>query len=246
MLRIGLVAAAAALAAPAWGQTALAPVLERLEAQGYGGFEVERERGTLKVEAVKNGLERELRYNASTGELLSDTQRRTDDRGGPVATGQYTRLYETLSAAGYSDISIEQRRGRIEVDAVKGGVERDLTYNASTGALISSRVDDDRDDRGRNGRDRADDDDDRDDRDDRADRDDDRDRGRGGRDNDDDDRDDDRDDDDRGGRGGSGGGSGSSGGSSGGGSGNSGGSGGGTGGGSGGGGDDDDDDRDDD
>lgn len=242
MLRIGLVAAAAALAAPAWGQTALAPVLERLEAQGYGGFEVERERGTLKVEAVKNGVERELRYNASTGELLSDTQRRTDDRGGPVATGQYTRLYETLSAAGYSDISIEQRGGRIEVDAVKGGVERDLTYNASTGALISSRVDDDGDDRDRDDRDRADDDDDRDDR---ADRDDDR--GRGGRDDDDDDRDDDDDDDDRGGddRGGRGG-SGSGSGSSGGGSGSSGGSGGGSGSGSGSGGDDDDDDDGDD
>jgi uncharacterized membrane protein YgcG len=243
MLRIGLVAAAAALAAPAWGQTALAPVLERLESQGYGGFEVENERGTLKVEAVKNGVERELRYDAATGKLLSDTQSSTDNRGGPVATGQYSRLYDTLTAAGFSNIKIEQEGGRIEVDAVKGGVERDLTYSASTGALISSRLDDDGDDRGRDDRDdRADDDDDRDDRadrdddrDDQADRDDD-DRGRGGR--DDDDRDDDDDDDDRGGRGGSGGGSSGSSGSS--------GSGGGDGRGGSGGDDDDDDDRDDD
>ncbi len=191
MVRMGLLAAAAAFAAPAWGQTALAPVLERLEAQGYGGFEVENERGQLKVEAVKDGVERELVYDASTGKLLSDVQHPTDDSGSAVATGQYSRLYDTLTAAGYSDIKIEQQGGRIEVDATKDGVERDLTYDASTGSLISARVDDRDDDAdddrvdGDDDRDGSGDDDanDNDDRDDDGDRDDDSD---GDRDHDDD------------------------------------------------------------
>lgn len=183
MKRIGILAAALA-AAPAFAEPALGPVLERLSSEGYGGFEVERERGRLTVEAVKDGVERELVYDVSTGALIGDTTRPTDDRGGAVATGRFADLYGTLDAAGYTDIQIEQSRGRIEVDAVKDGVEHDLTYDAQTGALVSSRVDDDGDDDrpGAPGGDRADDDDD----DDRADR---------GRGRDDDDRDD---DDDRG------------------------------------------------
>ncbi len=108
--------------------------------------------------------------------------------GGYVAA-QASSLEESALQAfideGYSKIEIETIGDSIKVEAVRGGIEVEIVYDAETGAVISQEsgyVDDDRDDE---------DDDDRDHDDDRDDddRDDDRD------DDGDDDRDDDRGDD---------------------------------------------------
>lgn len=108
MWRIGL-AAAVALSGPAWGQAGLDPVLERLAAQGYGGFEIEREGGTVKVEALRDGVQRELVYNAGTGRLVEDSTRpsgragtATDDNGGRVKRDDRTEPGDDRDARGAS------------------------------------------------------------------------------------------------------------------------------------------------
>lgn len=108
MWRIGL-AAAVALSGPAWGQAGLDPVLERLAAQGYGGFEVEREGGTVKVEALRDGVQRELVYEAGTGRLVEDSTRpsgragtATDDHGGRVDRDDRTEPGDDRDARGAS------------------------------------------------------------------------------------------------------------------------------------------------
>lgn len=115
MWRIGL-AAAVALSGPAWGQAGLDPVLERLAAQGYGGFEVEREGGTVKVEALRDGVQRELVYEAGTGRLVEDSTRpsgragtATDDHGGRVKRGDRTEPGDDRDARGASR---DEDRGR--------------------------------------------------------------------------------------------------------------------------------------
>ncbi len=187
MLRTGLALVALSLgtASVASAQAALDPVLSTLTRQGFGGFEISRENGQLKVEARKGTTERELVYDAASGQLLKDEVGRSDDRS--VATPASPRLrgvYDSLRAKGYTNFDVEQVGNRIEVDVEDGAVERDLVFDARTGALVSERIDDDRNDRR---------DDDRSDRDD-DDRDDNRGSGRsGGRGgNDDDDDDDDR------------------------------------------------------
>lgn len=108
MWRIGLAAAAVALSGPAWGQAGLDPVLDRLAAQGYGGFEVEREGGTVKVEAVRNGVQRELVYDAGTGQLVEDSMRptrgagSTDDNGGRIDRDARTEAGDDRDARGAS------------------------------------------------------------------------------------------------------------------------------------------------
>jgi hypothetical protein len=108
MWRIGLAAAAVALSGPAWGQAGLDPVLERLAAQGYGGFEIEREGGTVKVEAVRNGVQRELVYDAGTGRLVEDSMRPTggagsaDDNGGRIDRDDRTEAGDDRDARGAS------------------------------------------------------------------------------------------------------------------------------------------------
>ena len=109
MWRIGLAAAAVALSGPAWGQAGLDPVLERLAAQGYGGFEIEREGGTVKVEALRDGVQRELVYNAGTGRLVEDSTRpsgragtATDDHGGRVKRDDRTEPGDDRDARGAS------------------------------------------------------------------------------------------------------------------------------------------------
>lgn len=109
MWRIGLAAAAVALSGPAWGQAGLDPVLERLAAQGYGGFEVEREGGTVKVEALRDGVQRELVYEAGTGRLVEDSTRpfgkagtATDDHGGRVDRDDRTEPGDDRDARGAS------------------------------------------------------------------------------------------------------------------------------------------------
>ena len=122
-------------------------------------------------------------------------------------------LLSSLARQGFGAFEVDRENGQLKVEARRGAIERELTYDAATGKLLKDEVgrrddrDDDRDD------DRADArDDDRDDaRDDERDdarnddRNDDRDdhggRGRGG---DGHDRDDDDRADDRGDRGGSG------------------------------------------
>jgi hypothetical protein len=181
MWRIGLAAAAVALSGPAWGQAGLDPVLDRLAAQGYGGFEVEREGGTVKVEAVRNGVQRELVYDAGTGQLVEDSMRptrgagSTDDNGGRIDRDDRTEAGDDRDARGASSNERDDdSRGR------------------------GSDDDDDDDHGGRGGDDSGDDDNGHDD--DSS--------GRGGRGGDDDSQDDDsggRGGDDSGGRGGRGG-----------------------------------------
>lgn len=117
MWRIGLAAAVVALSGPAWGQAGLDPVLDRLAAQGYGGFEVEREGGTVKVEAVRDGIQRELVYDAGTGRLVEDSTRPTgrarsaedraagrvaDDQGGRIDRDDRTEAGDDRDARGAS------------------------------------------------------------------------------------------------------------------------------------------------
>lgn len=96
MKRIGWTIAALALAAPAFAQTGVTEVVERLAAQGYGQFEIEREDGTVKVEAIRNGVQRELVYDATDGALIEDSQRpatraaRAEDNGGRVSRDRRT------------------------------------------------------------------------------------------------------------------------------------------------------------
>lgn len=96
MKRIGWTIAALALAAPAFAQTGVANVVERLAAQGYGQFEIAREDGTIKVEAIRNGVQRELVYDATDGALIEDSQRpatrvaRAEDDGGRVSRDRRT------------------------------------------------------------------------------------------------------------------------------------------------------------
>lgn len=96
MKRIGWTIAALALAAPAFAQTGVTEVVERLAAQGYGQFEIAREDGTVKVEAIRNGVQRELVYDATDGALIEDSQRpatraaRAEDNGGRVSRDRRT------------------------------------------------------------------------------------------------------------------------------------------------------------
>lgn len=96
MKRIGWTIAALALAGPAFAQTGVATVVERLAAQGYGQFEIAREDGTVKVEAIRNGVQRELVYDAADGALIEDSQRpatraaRAEDNGGRVSRDRRT------------------------------------------------------------------------------------------------------------------------------------------------------------
>jgi hypothetical protein len=193
-------------AGAAFGQTpGLEPVLERLRSQGWSNFEVEREDGSIKIEARQGGSERELTYDASTGELLKDEVGPIDDDGASpgaeapgiaaaIAGAGLGSVYGALRSQGYMVTEVEREAGQIKIEATRDGLQRELTYDASTGALLEDEVYDD------DGFDGSDEDDDRgagrsdDDADD--DDDDDRDGGRGGSDDDDD-------DDDDGGRGGS-------------------------------------------
>ena len=47
-------------------------VIEKLEEQGFVITEVDQGSGLIKVESVRNGKQRELVYDAQTGELLKD------------------------------------------------------------------------------------------------------------------------------------------------------------------------------
>lgn len=82
MLRTGLTALAltlaGTLAAPA--QPALDGIVSTLTRQGFSGFEVDREDGEVKLEARRNGIERELVWDAQTGQLLKDEIGADDDR----------------------------------------------------------------------------------------------------------------------------------------------------------------------
>ena len=151
MLRTGaaLIALSLGTASVASAQPALDPVLSTLARQGFGGFEIKREDGQVKVEARRGTTERELVYDAASGRLLKDELGRTDDRRPATPASPRLRgLYDSLRAQGYTDFDIEQVGNRIEVDVVEGGVERDLVYDARTGALISERLDDERTRRG--------------------------------------------------------------------------------------------------
>ena len=47
-------------------------VIEKLEEQGFVITEVDQGSGLIKVESVRNGKQRELVYDAQSGELLKD------------------------------------------------------------------------------------------------------------------------------------------------------------------------------
>jgi hypothetical protein len=198
---------------PVAGNSGLNRVLSSLETQGFGRFDIEQERGQIRIDAYRGREERELVYDAGTGALLSDTIERRDGRevpsdqpaaalgAGVGANAVLDRLglgalADQLRSEGYSRIESEEEDGVVTVEARNGRVERELRYDAATGALLADRVetdDDDDDDRGgasasagsngggsaasgsgrggddrggRGGRDRDDDDDDNDDSDD--------------------------------------------------------------------------------
>ena len=83
MTRTGIIAAALFIGTAANAQSGLDGVLSRLEAQGFGRFEIDQERGRITIEAHRGREERELVYNANTGELLRDTVERNDGREQP-------------------------------------------------------------------------------------------------------------------------------------------------------------------
>lgn len=83
MLRTGLAVIALSLggaAGAASAQPALDSVLSALARQGFGAFEIKREDGQVKVEALRGATERELVWDATTGQLLKDETGRRDDR----------------------------------------------------------------------------------------------------------------------------------------------------------------------
>ena len=118
-------------------------------------------------------------------------------------------LLSSLARQGFGAFEVDRENGQLKVEARRGAIERELTYDAATGKLLKDEVgrrddrdddradarDDDRDDARDDERDDARNDDRNDDRDDHGGR------GRGG---DGHDRDDDDRADDRGDRGGSG------------------------------------------
>jgi hypothetical protein len=62
------------------GRAGLGSVFGMLRSQGYRDIETDQRRGLIKIEAQKGSVERELVYNARTGELLSDRVNRDRDR----------------------------------------------------------------------------------------------------------------------------------------------------------------------
>lgn len=224
MTRTGLTMLALLIGTAANAQSGLDGVLSRLESQGFGRFEIDQERDRITIEAHRGREERELVYDARTGDLVRDTVERNDgpDRPsrepagnlgggvGPSAVLERAGLggvVERLRGEGFRAIETEQENGRITVEARRGREERELVYDARTGDLVRDTVelDDDDDRRDRDRADRRSDDrrDGRSDgkagRDDRGGRDQGRDNDRDhdrdrGRDRDDDDHDDDDDD----------------------------------------------------
>jgi hypothetical protein len=55
-------------------------VLEALERQGYTVREVVREQNRIRIEAERDGRERQLVYDGTTGQRISDTAERLLDR----------------------------------------------------------------------------------------------------------------------------------------------------------------------
>lgn len=80
MKTIAITTSAAALLL---GSTALAGPVEDVVAQltgaGYTGIEIEVEGNVTEVEARLNGMEREIKINTATGEILSDKTEVDDD-----------------------------------------------------------------------------------------------------------------------------------------------------------------------
>jgi hypothetical protein len=64
----------------ALAQAGLDPVLEALERQGYTVREVVREQNRIRIEAERDGQARQLVYDGSTGQRISDTAERLRDR----------------------------------------------------------------------------------------------------------------------------------------------------------------------
>ena len=68
-----LIGGTAALAAP------VDDLVAQLEAEGYTDIEVETEDGLIEIEALLNGMEREIELDAETGEILSDVTTPEDE-----------------------------------------------------------------------------------------------------------------------------------------------------------------------
>jgi hypothetical protein len=64
----------------ALAQAGLDPVLQALERQGYTVREVVREQNRIRIEAERDGRERQLVYDSNTGQRISDTAERLQDR----------------------------------------------------------------------------------------------------------------------------------------------------------------------
>jgi hypothetical protein len=107
MLKTGLAVIGLSLWAASMvsAQPAIDSVLSSLARQGFGGFEVSRERGQVRIEARRGATERELVYDAATGELLRD---RIDvARGG---AGRH-EVYDARTGALISDHADDHETG---------------------------------------------------------------------------------------------------------------------------------------
>jgi hypothetical protein len=62
------------------GRAGLGSVFGKLRSEGYRDIETDQRRGLIRIEAHKGSVERQLVYNARTGELLSDRVHRERDR----------------------------------------------------------------------------------------------------------------------------------------------------------------------
>jgi hypothetical protein len=77
-----VLALAAAVALPLWGQEPADAVVARLQAEGYTVRTVEQTLlGRIRIEAVKDGQRREVVVDRATGEILRDYVDETPEGG---------------------------------------------------------------------------------------------------------------------------------------------------------------------
>lgn len=141
--RIAIAALSVMIAGGAHAASAESQIRSQLRAQGFSNIQIERDDGRIEVEARRGNQKVELRYDARTGQLVSQRSENVSNRGARVGR-----------------IGDDDRRGV----GRRGGSDDDDDDGGRRGGRGVDRDDDDDDRGGRGGRggtaDRDDDDDD--------------------------------------------------------------------------------------
>lgn len=118
-------------------------IVKSLEEADYAPIvDVSYDDGVWEIEAYKGDIAYELSLDPVTGEIISEHRDDADPKP-PTNALLLSTILEGIERAGYTDvheISFEHRTWEAEVR--RDGMKREIRVDATTGEIVSDRVDD--------------------------------------------------------------------------------------------------------